>query len=266
MIGQNNIRQQLSTLIENKTFPRFTILVGAKGSGKKTLCKWIANNLGETVYKVEDVKVDTIRKLISDSYKVQTPIVYIISDADNMSIAAKNALLKVTEEPPNNARFIMTLENTENTLETVRSRATIFNMDVYTPAEILEYSDNRFEKLDIVAEICETPGEVDTFFSMGADFFLFVEKVVDNISEVSLANAFKIADMIAFKGEEDKYDLKLFLKAFQKICASRYKEGTEYLVAVRVTSDILNDLRITGINKNALFDMWILNIRDIWEQ
>ena len=81
----------------------------------------------------------------------------------------------------------------------------------------------------------------------------------------SLGNALKIAEHIAFKDEDDKYDLKLFLKAFQRVCASRYKEGLEYLSAVRVTAETLADLRITGINKNALFDMWILNIRDLWE-
>lgn len=262
MIGQNNLRHQLEVLIDNKTFPRFTILVGAKGSGRKIMCKWIASKLNEATYKVDDIKVDTIRKLISDSYKIQTPIVYIISDADTMSPAAKNALLKVTEEPPNNARFIMTLENIENTLGTVRSRATIFNMDNYTPSELMEYAKDDSE---LIGELCETPGDVDLFYSMGADFYIFVEKVVDNIAKVSLANALKIADSIAFKGEEDKYDLKLFLRAFQRVCANKYKEGIEYLTAVRVTSETLADLRITGINKNALFDMWVLSIRDIWE-
>lgn len=262
MVGQNNLKQKLGVLIENDSFPRFTILVGAKGSGKKLMCRWISQEMGVPLYEVEDIKVDTIRKLISDCYKVQSPIIYVIADADTMSVSAKNALLKVTEEPPNNARFIMTLENAENTLATVRSRATMFSMDAYTPKELLEYAKNDW---DIVGEVCETPGDVDILYKMGEDFITFVEKVVDSISTVSLANALKIAGFIAFKGEEDKYDLKLFLKTFQKICASRYKDGIEYLTAVRLTSDTLNDLRITGINKNVLFDMWILNIRDIWE-
>ena len=37
MIGQHNLQSRIKQLIENRTFPRFSILVGPKGSGKKTL-------------------------------------------------------------------------------------------------------------------------------------------------------------------------------------------------------------------------------------
>ena len=266
MIGQKILLKMLELQIAENTFPRFLILVGQKGSGKKTMCKVIADKLNCTIYTLEDIKVDTIRKMIQDCYKLVNDTVYIIPDADNMSIAAKNALLKVTEEPPNNARFIMTLESENNTLDTVRSRGTIYRMESYTPDEIYEYAKSySHDNEEIVKELCETPGDVDIFYKTGADFYIFVEKVVDNIAAVSLGNALKIAEQIAFKDEDDKYDLKLFLKAFQKICASKYREGIKYLSAIRVTAETLADLRITGINKNALFDMWVLNIRDLWE-
>ena len=42
MIGQKELLQVLSSQIEKGDFPRFSILVGQEGSGKKTLTKSIA--------------------------------------------------------------------------------------------------------------------------------------------------------------------------------------------------------------------------------
>ena len=179
------------------------------------------------VYRLPDVKIDTVREIITQAYKRITTMVYIIPDADSMSNAAKNALLKVTEEPPNEAYFIMTLEDENNTLETIRSRATMFHMDRYTPDEIEEHFKQRFgvvwdREIDIIRELCSTPGDVETIMTYDAtNFYDYVQLVVDNISEVSLANALKISEKIALKDESDKYDLKLFWRAFQSVCIDR---------------------------------------------
>ena len=38
----------------------------------------------------------------------------------------------------------------------------------------------------------------------------------------------------------------------------------KYAKGVKITSEYLQDIRITGINKGAMFDMWILAIREVW--
>jgi hypothetical protein len=269
MIGQENIQNKIRQQIENNTFPRFSILVGQKGSGRKTLAKEIGKWLGGHVIQLEDVKVESIRFMIDDSYKIAGKTLYIISDADSMSQAAKNAILKVTEEPPNNAYFLMTLEDENNTLATIRSRGTVFRMDRYTPEELERYSidcGETDETISIIKEVCETPGDVNMLIQMDTtNFYDYVILVVDNIAEVGGANAFKIGDKIAFKNEEDKYDLRLFLKAFMSICAGRlHDEPVKYAHGVRVTSKYLQQLRINGISKQGLFDSWLLSIREEW--
>ena len=134
MIGQKHLQSRIEQLITDRTFPRFSILVGPKGSGKKTFANWIITKIvrHEALSYSQvcpDVKIDTIRQIIESAYKTISTNIYVIPDADTMSNAAKNALLKVTEEPPNNAYFIMTLEDENNTLETIRSRGTVFHMD-----------------------------------------------------------------------------------------------------------------------------------------
>jgi len=266
MIGQCNLQSRIEQLIENGTFPRFSILVGPKGSGKKTLLHEVVKRLGNYVYVCPDVKIETIRGIIHGAYTTFGGVsIYIIPDADNMSNAAKNALLKVTEEPPNNTYFIMTLEDENNTLETIRSRGTVFHMDRYTPDEIEEYWRSRYTSIQddpwIHKELCETPGDVDLLVKMGTlQFYEYVQLVVDNIAEVSLANAFKIPSKVALKEDAEGYDLRLFWKAFMKVCFDVGKYNGIYTTAM-----YLQKLRVKGINRSMLMDNWILEIRELWQ-
>ena len=149
MIGQKEILRKIDKLIETG-FPRFIIITGAKGQGKKELAKYIFHKLDEYyvtpepdnrggIYMVEiDSKIDAIREMIQMAYKQTEPIIYLIADADKMSIGAKNSLLKVIEEPPNNAYFILTLQQIENTLPTIKSRCTELAMENYSYDELRE--------------------------------------------------------------------------------------------------------------------------------
>ena len=275
MIGQEIIQARFSMLMSGNAFPRFSILVGAKGSGRKTLLSKYFPTASFT-----DTKVDSIRAMISSAYKVHDSM-FVIPDADNMSNAAKNALLKVIEECPNNNRFVMTLEDEYNTLDTIRSRAIIYHMDRYAPAEILEYSMNLFgmQKLhktarDIITEICETPGDVITLSKCGIEqLYDYVNLVVDNLTAVSLANAFKIPSKVALKDDDEGYDLRLFLKAYIKVCHDRisanvremdFQEYSNWFDMIKITSKCIQQLRVKGINRQMLIDTWIIDIRKVW--
>ena len=280
MIGQKNLLKQIEWQINAGCFPRFSIIVGDRGSEKNLIASYISSTMFAMHISLPDVKIDTIRYAIEQAYKVhqQQPTVYVIEDADDMSVQAKNALLKVTEEPPNNVYFIMTLEDANNTLDTIRSRATIFQMEGYKPDEIIDYAlpifganlmDDAITKK--VIDLCDTPGDVDLLYRMGiVEFYPYVEKVVDNIATASGANVFKIADKIALKDEPDKYDLKLFWKAFASICLRIGQQRgdaaklVKYCNAYTITSKIIQKLRIKGVNKQMLFDEWILEVRKVW--
>lgn len=270
MIGQCALRGILENLIKDGTFPRFCILTGIKGSGKKMVSAWIADKMGVSKYILSDVKVETVRQAIETSYKAVNPIIYMIYDADNMSVQAKNALLKVTEEPPNNAYFIMTLESSEMTLDTIRSRATIYALDGYSSVEIEEYAKRNYkptdEELEIITEVCDVPGDVDCLYAVKPkEFYSYVEKVVDNIADVEGANSFKIADKLALKQDSGGYDVKLFLRAFMSICMRRMTDNPlQYATGISITSKYINELSIRGVSKTMLIDSWILDIRNHW--
>ncbi len=279
MVGQKELKRIINNLVETK-FPPFVIITGMRGQGKKLIAQYIANKLKYSIVNI-DTKVDSIRQMIDLSYKQTEPIIYLIPDADRMSLGAKNSLLKVIEEPPNNAYFIMTLQTIENTLPTIKSRCYEFKMNLYTSEELEQFisllanNTSDVEK-DILIKYCDNFKDIELMTSYGIiDFYNYVQKVYDNINKVQSANAFKICDRLNIKdNDSNKYDVELFLRVFRYIA---YFNMLEILLEpsmniqakllsriISYTSKVLNKLCISGINRGSLLDIWILEIRKIW--
>ncbi len=281
MIGQQKLVAQIIDLIERDKFPRFSIVVGEKGMGHEDVGRVVAEQLECPYILLQDVKVDTIRKMIIDAYKLHETMVYIIPNADDMSINAKNALLKVVEDTPNKAYFIMCLEDLSNTLATIQSRGIVFRMCQPTVDEIKEYarelyvnkSDIDEEEIKYVGEICTSEGDVVYMTHHGAkNFYRYAQYVADNVTNVSGAEVFKFSDKLALKDEEDKYDVRLFLRALQYVLmneATKYLDKeAEFRIKVRVPALIgkyMQDLRIKGINKTMLMDNLWIEVRKLWK-
>lgn len=277
IIGQDKVLEQIDKWKQQNRFPRFTIINGLKGSGKKMLARHLADTM-EAIPVECGIKVDELRSIIAMSYKQSEPVAYIIPDADRMSIAAKNSLLKVTEEPPRQAYFIMTIEELNNTLPTITSRGTVLSMQPYTNEQILEYTmesglDIPDSDWRLVSEICSTPGEVNELAQYDiSEFYEYICKVLDNIGKVNGANAFKIGTKINFKDSDEDaagWNVQLFLRAIITEAIYRAKKGQDVLKnaqSVYKTSRTISDMRVNGINKSATFDMWLLDMMEIWSE
>lgn len=270
MIGQREVITKIFGQIERGKFPRFSILIGESGGGKKTLAKEISNKLGVSSVII-GTTVDNIRGCIEDSYKLVDPMVYIIADCDNMSSAAANALLKVTEEPPQQAYFILTCENLENLLPTIKSRGVTYMLEPYSYEDKCDYLSVCSKQLSeedetFILDVATNIGDLKMFMDIDvAEFRNYVILVIDNIAKVQGSNAFKIGDKISLK-EDNKYDLRLFWKAFICLCVDRMvgEDAIKYAVAVAMTGNALQQLSIKGINKDMLFSTWVLDIRSEW--
>ena len=281
MIGQQKLVTQIVELIEKDKFPRFSIVVGERGMEHEDVGRVVAERLECPYILLQDVKVDTIRKMITEAYKLHETMVYIIPNADDMSINAKNALLKVVEDTPNKAYFVMCLEDLNNTLATIQSRGIVFRMYQPTVDEIKEFARELYvnkgdideEEIKYVGDICTSEGDVVYMTHHGAkNFYRYAQYVADNVTNVSGAEVFKFSDKLALKDEEDKYDVRLFLRALQYVLM---REATQYLdkeegfrIKVRVPALIgkyMQDLRIKGINKTMLMDNLWLEVRKLWK-
>ena len=84
------------------------------------------------------IKVDTARELRTQAYVLPNEAemrVFVVLDADCMNESAQNALLKVLEEPPSYAAFLLTAEVGERLRATVRSRCAHVRLAECPPKE-----------------------------------------------------------------------------------------------------------------------------------
>ncbi len=94
--------------------------------------------------------VDTVREIRNDAYILPNESkykVYLIKNADKMTVQAQNAFLKILEEPPSYARFILLCKSRSVMIETIMSRVTPFSLG----AEDYSANDDYAQKADDLA-------------------------------------------------------------------------------------------------------------------
>ena len=91
---------------------------------------------------------DIVIRPYSSKYKV-----YIIADADLMSVQAQNALLKTIEEPPAYAVIMLLTENAEVLLPTIRSRCVMMKLRNIKDQLVKKYLMEQMEIPD-KADVC----------------------------------------------------------------------------------------------------------------
>lgn len=270
MVGQKDILNNVDYWIKTDTVPRFMIVSGVKGSGKATLAKEIARRM--RAYLVEcELSVDAVREAVKNCYKCAGTTVYLFRDADKMSTAAKNAMLKITEEPPRQAHFIVTVQNGENMLETLRSRATNIQMAPYSADELdLFYHDYTHKQNHLIREVCDVPGIMLEMEKIDAEELIdFCNTIVDNIQQVTGVNAFKIVQRIKLKEDGQGHDPELFFHCMKYALLQRALEddkavddALKYARMLNTTCKYHQEFNITGVKKDATLDMWVLEMRE----
>lgn len=166
-------------------------------------------------------KINLVREIRTDAFIIPNEAakkVYILKSADKMNIQAQNALLKIIEEPPPYARFILECESRASMLETIMSRVTTFNLGI---AERLLDSAvlQKAEELAVsFASAVAAPTELD-FMRLTAAFEKDKELFLPVISSLQLifrdAVAAKTGSKILLSGHSDvsgKLASKLTLK------------------------------------------------------
>ena len=150
--GQRFAKKYLSNSIKSNMISHAYMFEGPSGVGKNTMARELAaillemENLFNSPDYIEikpdgnSIKIAQIRKLQSDilvkpykSYKI-----YVIDEAQKMTVEAQNALLKTLEEPPKYAIIILITNNKESLLDTIKSRCEIIK---FTPIPLVEVAD-----------------------------------------------------------------------------------------------------------------------------
>ncbi len=135
--SQDHVVQVLKASIEKGSIPHAILFVGTRGTGKTTLARIFARELGvadEDLYELDAASnnsVENIRDL--NEAVVSLPFlspykVYILDEVHMLSKSAWNAFLKTLEEPPRHVVFMMATTELEKVPETVLSRCQVFSL------------------------------------------------------------------------------------------------------------------------------------------
>lgn len=188
VVGHRNIIQYIGNAVTSDTVSHAYILNGEKGSGKKLLANLFAMSLqcrdreddGDACGKCQSCKqaisgnqpdiihvthekpttisVDDIREQLNNDIVIKPYSskykVYIVADADMMSVQAQNALLKTIEEPPAYAVILLLTENAEVLLPTIRSRCVMLKLRNIKDQLVKKYLMEQMEIPDYKADIC----------------------------------------------------------------------------------------------------------------
>jgi len=173
-LGNSDLKRRLSASFRTGRSSHCYLICGPVGSGKRTLAKILAAALQceadsapcghclpcrkalagshPDIITIDDpekktVSVDLIRQLQADAYirpNEGRHKVYLIPRAQDMTENAQNALLKLIEEPPAYAVFLLLAANAEKLLPTVRSRCAELRLEPVHQQEALPWLAVRF--------------------------------------------------------------------------------------------------------------------------
>ena len=174
LVGNAQVKHRLQT---GRGLSHAYILAGPSGTGKRTLggvlssalvcsgrgeppcghcpdCRKAGAGVHPDVIRIgldgKDISVSQIRELRADAYVRPNEAarkVYVLENAQTMNGSAQNALLKLLEDGPAYAAFLLLTDNAGNMFATVRSRCELLNLSPVTPAECREYLLTRFSTL-----------------------------------------------------------------------------------------------------------------------
>lgn len=279
IVAQETILDKVDKMIAEHTLPHFLILLGSYGSGRKYMAKYIADSLGAPIYQSDENKntIAYARNVIEQAYTQTEPIVYLFNDMDYLKVDVANALLKVTEEPPENAYFIITCPAIMDIPKTLRSRCMSMRMGRYgypQLREVLIRNGCNPEDVGKMMQDCATPGLVLNRLKtakLSQEIEEYVDKVIDNIGRVSDSNMFKIDEKLAFKVDDEGYNLNTFWVSFSNNCMRRTKDihnskRNMYFRWIRITNEYREKLMINGVNRKILFDMWLVELKDSYSR
>ena len=218
ILGNDDVKKYLTNCIENKNFSHSYIFSGIKGIGKYTFAKDFAkcileDSMMQDYYELgpdgKSIKVAQIRELqnvINIKPTFSKKSVYIIDDADLMTIEAQNSLLKILEEPPEYAVIILIVHNERSVLSTVKSRCINIKFSKLSDKDIKKYflkNDLNFEDKNInVFKVLDGSLNNIDFIRDDYDELLKLTVFVTNLKKNKVINFFQ--DASVFYDNHDK--------------------------------------------------------------
>lgn len=251
IIGQTEIVTTLKRAVKNDHVGHAYVFSGPEGIGKGMMAEAFARQLlcleadaperceGCTACRLLDegtnpdfivirpsgssIGIDEIRGIQSDI--IIKPLysrrkVYVIVNADLMTVQAQNCLLKILEEPPRYAVIILTVSNYDALLETIRSRTIRYNFKRNSIEEVTGLLRERFgsslKGIDFIAAY--SGGIIGTALKLAEseEFISLRDRTIDMVFRIANSGLDAIFDIYDFF-DENKDNINTVLDIMQMV-------------------------------------------------
>lgn len=292
ILGNEKIRHHLRESIIKRSISHAYILAGDKGIGKSKIAREFAMELicdkntgcGECpacrqflagaypdffymdAEGKESIGIDRIRENIVNDVSIRPyhgkVKIYIIDEADKMTVGAQNALLKTIEEPPEYVVILLLVRNMSLLLETIRSRCIKLLLSAVSNDRIKRWLVDKGTSEDLATVVASysngAPG-IAKAMAESEDFAGMYNQNVEFLKKISEAS---INDILLFIEELKKRtggfrDFINFLRLwYRDICILKLTKKIDNLVFIREESIILRLSREYTLKKiNSIIDL-----------
>lgn len=291
--GQKQIVEHFQNALKSKKISHAYIINGERSSGKEFIAKIFAMALqcesGEiepcnechsckqalsgnhpdiikvTHEKPATVGVEDIRNGVNNDVVIKPYSskwkIYIINEAEKMTVQAQNALLKTLEEPPTYAVILLLTSNPEALLPTIQSRCVVLNMKPVPDDIVKNYLMKELHIPDYKADVCTAfargnlgkakalaaSEEFDNIKTEAVSLLKYIRdmEITDIMSAIKKINDYKIdiydyldilsvwyRDVLLFKATNDANHLifKDEIKYIKKVSNQSAYEGIEIIL------------------------------------
>ncbi|XTR37960.1 ATP-binding protein [Paraclostridium tenue] len=219
IIGQSFAKKYLSNSIKKDKINHAYLFEGIDGVGKSTFAKEFAKYLLKTEHienspdyiNIEpqgaSIKIAQIRNLQTDviikphgDYKI-----YVINNAEKMTMESQNALLKTLEEPPIYVIIILITNNKNSLLDTIKSRCDIVKFLPIPLVELKTYLEDRGideKKASMLSTFSRGSISKALELSESSDFMIMREDIQNNIQTMLEKN---VVEVLELPNKYDKY-------------------------------------------------------------
>lgn len=294
IIGNNKIKNELIKAFRTNSIAHSYIFSGQYGIGKKQIaiefakmilclnkdnapcgeCKSCLelendNNPDFNIIKPDGkIKIDQIRQMLEKVYEkpiISYKKVYIIDDAETMTVEAQNCLLKTLEEPPEYIVIILITSNESNLINTIKSRCLKLTFNPLENSEIKQYLEKYLDFQNVSETMLEIfEGSIGKALKVKEKQELYnnIETTLNNFSCESVIDLINNATEI-YKGKENINEiLEYFNIYFLKKAKEEYNNASKYVKAIEIVEDTKKRLVY-----NSNYDMTIDNLLiNIWEE
>lgn len=322
IIGHENIISRLTMAAGINKVNHAYIFNGADGSGKNMLAKAFAEallcekqeekgcgechfcrqtasgNNPDLIYvkheKPGTIGIDDVREQLIEDIQIKPYNgkykVYIIDEAEKLTVQAQNAMLKTIEEPPEYSVIMLLTNNGEIFLPTILSRCIMFNLRPLRESTIMEYLIKEYKIPDYEAKVCAAFSQghlgkavrlitFDEFNDIKEEALRFLSNVYsyeiyDLVDEIKKITEYKVnicdfidiiqmwyRDVLLFKVTKDPNRL-IFSDEINTIRKSASRSSYEGIETVLDSCETAKARLKANVNFELAMELLLLNIKE----